>query len=105
MSTTNLLKRLSKLYVSEIVRLHSIPVSIVSDRDLWFTTRLWQGLQIKMGMQLHLSTAFHPQSNRQTERLIQVLEDMLKSCVLEFSGGWEDYIHMCEFAYNNSYQT
>src|SRR5262245_20372142 len=63
MSTTDSLETLSRLYVSEIVRLHGVPVSIVSDRDPRFTARLWRGLQTQMGTALHLSTAFHPQSD------------------------------------------
>ena len=71
------IERLSELYVREIMRLHGVPVSIVSDRDPRFTSRLWSELQRQLGTQLNLSTAYHPQSDGQTERTIMTLEDML----------------------------
>ncbi len=58
-----------------------------------------------MGTKLNFSTAFHPQTDGQSERVIQILEDMLRCCVLEFGGSWERYLPLAEFAYNNSYQT
>ncbi|KAL0556811.1 hypothetical protein IC582_005328 [Cucumis melo] len=94
----------AQLYMSEIVRLHGVPVSIVSDRDARFTSKFWKGLQAAMGMRLDFSTAFHPQTDGQTERLNQVLEDMLRSCALEFPGSWDSHLHLMEFAYNNSIQ-
>ena len=97
--------RLAELYVDEIVRLHGVSLSIVSDRDLRFTSRFWKELQSALGTRLNFSTAFHPQSDGQSERLIQVLEDMLRGCVMEFSGSWDRYIPLMEFAYNNSYQS
>ncbi|KAK9119098.1 hypothetical protein Scep_017191 [Stephania cephalantha] len=103
-STTHRVDRLSILYEREIVRLHGVPLSIVSDRGAQFTSLLWQSMQAQFGTRLELSTAFHPQTDGQSERLIQVLEDMLRMCVLEYGGSWEEYLHLCEFAYNNSYQ-
>ncbi|KAA0055620.1 pol protein [Cucumis melo var. makuwa] len=79
-------------------------MSIVSDRDARFTSKFWKGLQTAMGMRLDFSTAFHPQTDGQTERLNQVLEDMLRACALEFPGSWDSHLHLMEFAYNNSYQ-
>jgi hypothetical protein len=96
--------RLAKEYVNEIVRLHGVPVSIISDRDPRFTSRFWQSLQGAMGTKLNFSTAFHPQTDGQSERTIQTLEDMLRACVLDFKGSWIQYIALIEFAYNNSYQ-
>ncbi|KAL0561578.1 hypothetical protein IC582_002012 [Cucumis melo] len=84
----------AQLYMSEIVRLHGVPVSIVSDRDARFTSKFWKGLQTAMGTRL----------DGQTERLNQVLEDMLRACALEFPGSWDSHFHLMEFAYNNSYQ-
>ncbi|KAA0060279.1 pol protein [Cucumis melo var. makuwa] len=94
----------AQLYMSEIVRLHGVPVSIVSDRDARFTSKFWKGLQTATGTRLDFSTAFHPQTDSQTERLNQVLEDMLRACALEFPGSWDSHLHLMEFAYNNSYQ-
>ncbi|KAL0551253.1 hypothetical protein IC582_010339 [Cucumis melo] len=94
----------AQLYMSEIVRLHGVPVSIVFDRDARFTSKFWKGLQTAMGTRLDFSTAFHPQTDGQTERLNQVLEDMLRACALEFPGSWDSHLHLMEFAYNNSYQ-
>ncbi|KAA0059961.1 pol protein [Cucumis melo var. makuwa] len=93
-----------QLYMTEIVRLHGVPVSIISDRDARFTSKIWKGLQLALGTRLDFSTTFHPQTDGQTERLNQVLEDMLRACVLEFSGSWDSHLHLMEFAYNNSYQ-
>ena len=94
--------RLAELYMNEIVQLHGIPVSIVSDRNPWFMSRFWKELQSALGP--NFSTAFHPQIDRQSERMIQVLEDMLRGCVLNFPGIWDRYISLLKFSYNNSYQ-
>ena len=75
---------LDKLYVREIVRLEGIPLTIVSDRDARFTSRFWGSLQKALGTQLNFSTAFHPQTNGQSERVIQILEDMWRACLLDF---------------------
>ena len=77
--------RLAELYVDEIVRLHGVSLSIVSDRDPRFTSRFWKELQSTLGTRLNFNTAFHPHTDRQSERLIQVLEDMLRGCVMEFT--------------------
>ena len=95
----------AQLYMKEIVRLHGVPVSIVSDRDPRFTSAFWRGLQKSLGTRLDFSTTFHPQTDGQTERLNQILEDMLRACVLHFVGSWDSKLHLMEFAYNNSYQT
>ncbi|KAG8485890.1 hypothetical protein CXB51_019244 [Gossypium anomalum] len=84
------LDKLAELYVSQIVRLHGVPNSIVSDRDPRFTSRFWKKLQEALGTKLHFSTAFHPQTDGQSERIIQILEDMLRCCILELGGSWRD---------------
>ncbi|KAL0291840.1 UNVERIFIED_CONTAM: Transposon Ty3-G Gag-Pol polyprotein [Sesamum radiatum] len=94
------LDKLAELYVAEIVRLHGVPVSIVSDRDPRFTSRFWGSLQKALGTKLHFSTAFHPQTNGQSERTIQTLEDMMRACTMEFKGNWDDHLPLMEFAYN-----
>ena len=98
------LEELCRLYIREIVRLHGIPVSIVSDRDPRFTSQFWKSFQKAMGTQLSMSTAFHPQTDGQSKRTIQILEDMLRACVLDLKGSWEEHLPLIEFAYNNSYQ-
>ncbi|KAK8987271.1 hypothetical protein V6N11_027027 [Hibiscus sabdariffa] len=80
------------------------PLSIISDRDPKFTSRFWQALHDALGTSLNFSTAFHPQTDGQSERVIQILEDMLRGCVIDFRGSWEDFLPLAEFAYNNSYQ-
>ncbi|KAA3470130.1 DNA/RNA polymerases superfamily protein [Gossypium australe] len=85
------LEKLTGLYVSEIVRLHGVPLSIISDRDPRFTSRFWKNLQEALGTKLYFSTTSHPQTNGQSERVIQILEDMLRCCVLEFQGSWEKF--------------
>ncbi|KAJ4718964.1 Retrotransposon protein, putative, Ty3-gypsy subclass [Melia azedarach] len=103
--STYSMDKMASLYVNEIVRLHGAPVSIVSDRDPRFTSRFWPSLQYAMGTKLNFSTAFHPQTDEQSERTIQTLEDMLRACVIQFKGNWDVYLSLMEFAYNNSYQT
>ena len=98
------LEEFCRLYIREIVRLHGVPVSIVSDRDPRFTAQFWKSFQKAMGTQLSMSTAFHPQTDGQSERTIQILEDMLRACVLDLKGSWEEHLPLIEFAYNNSYQ-
>nr|GFA94617.1 putative nucleotidyltransferase, ribonuclease H [Tanacetum cinerariifolium] len=95
--------RLAEIFQQEIVRLHGTPSAIVSDRDPRFASRFWKGLQKAWGTRLKFSTAFHPQTDGQSERTIQTLEDMLRSCALEWTGNWDDYICLVEFAYNNSW--
>ena len=69
--------QLAELYVDEIVRLHGVPLSIVSDKDPCFTSRFWKELQSALGTRLNFSTKFHSQLDGQSERLVQILEDML----------------------------
>ena len=104
MRMTFALERFCRLYIREIVRLHGVPVSIVSDRDPRFTTHFWKSFQKVMGTWMTMSTALHPQTDGQFERTIQVLEDMLRACVLDHKGSWEGHFPLVEFSYNNSYQ-
>ena len=93
----------TELYIREIVRLHGIPILIISDRDPRLTSRFWGKLQEALGTRLNFSTAFHPQTNGQSERMIQVLEDMLRSCVIDYEDSWDRHIPLVEFVYNNSF--
>ena len=79
-------EKLAKIYISEIVRLHGVPLSIISDRGTQCTSKFWKTLHAELGTRLDLSTAFHPQTDGKSERTIQVLEDMLRACVIEFGG-------------------
>ncbi|KAA3466689.1 reverse transcriptase [Gossypium australe] len=99
------LDKLAELYITEIVRLHEVPLSIVSDRDPRFTSRVWKKLQEALGTKLYFSTAFHPQTDGQSKRIIQILEDMLRCCILEFESTREKHLPLIEFAYNNSFQS
>ena len=103
--TDYLLDKLAELYIKEIVRLHGIHVSIISNRDPRFTSIFWGKLQEALGTRLNFSTAFHPQTDGQSERVIQILEDMLRSCVIDLEGSWDQHIALVEFVYNNNFQS
>nr|ADB85416.1 putative retrotransposon protein [Phyllostachys edulis] len=97
--------KLAELYMSRIVSLHGVPKRIVSDRGSQFTFHFWDSLHEALGIYLAFSTAYHPQTDGQTERVNQVLEDMLRACAIEFAADWEKCLPYAEFAYNNSYQS
>jgi hypothetical protein len=96
--------QLSELYISRIVSLHGIPKEISSDRGGLFTSKFWESFQEAMGTHITWSSAYHPQSQGQVERVNQVLEDMLRACVISFGKKWEESLPYAEFLYNNSYQ-
>ncbi|KAL4388638.1 hypothetical protein GQ457_09G019730 [Hibiscus cannabinus] len=102
--TTYTSDKLAEIYIREIVRLHGVPKLIVSDRDSKFTARFWDCLHIALGSRLNFSTSYHPQTDGQSKRVIPVLEDMLRCCIIDFQGSWEKQLPLVEFAYNNSYQ-
>ncbi|GJS20319.1 putative reverse transcriptase domain-containing protein [Tanacetum coccineum] len=97
--------RLARLYLNEIVARHGVPISIISDRDSRFTLRFWQSMQEVLGTRLDMSTAYHPQTDGQSELTIQTLKDMLRACVLDFRGSWDVNLSLVEFSYNNSYHS
>ena len=97
--------RLARLYVNQIVCLHGVPVSIMSDRGATFTSVFWQKLHKALGTRLDFSTTFHPQTDGQSERTIQTLKDMLRICMIDFGGQWNLHFSLIEFVYNNSYHT
>ncbi|GJY26865.1 putative reverse transcriptase domain-containing protein, partial [Tanacetum coccineum] len=99
------MERLARLYLNEIVARHGVPISIISDRDSRFTSRFWQSMQEALGTRLDMSTAYHPQTDGQSERTIQTLEDMLRACILDFRGSWDVHLPLVEFSYNNSYHS
>ena len=81
--------------------MHGLPKLIVSDKDVKFTSKFWKGLFVDLGTKLNFNTAYHPQTNGQTKRVNQVLEDMLHMYVMVKPAKWEDYLHMVQFYYNN----
>ena len=85
------LEEFYRLCIQEIVWLHGVPVSRVSDEDLKFTTHFWESFHRSMGTRLMMSTTSHFQTDGQSERIIQILEDMLRACVLYLKGSWEDH--------------
>jgi len=97
------IEQLADLYIREVVRLHGIPHTILLDHDTKFVSKLWHGFQTAMGTELYLSTAFHPQSDGQSDRTIETLEDMLSACGLDYAGSWDHNLPLAEFTYNNSY--
>ena len=94
----------AELYIARILSLHGIPKTIVSDRGPQFVSKFWEELHKFLGTKLLHSSAYHPQTSGQTERVNQVLEDMLRACVLEFLQKWGESLPLAEFSYNNSYQ-
>jgi hypothetical protein len=95
---------LAKIYMNRIICLHGVPKSIVSDRGTQFTSHFWRQLHESLGTRLEFSTAFHPQTDGQTERVNQILEDMLRACALDYGSSWDDNLPYVEFSYNNSHQ-
>lgn len=95
----------ARVFMEDIVRLHGIPQRIIFDRDLVFTSALWTSLQQSLGTKLNFSSAYHPETDGQTERVNQVLEDMLRMYVMDQQSCWEEYLHLVEFAYNNGYHS
>ncbi|GKE19051.1 putative reverse transcriptase domain-containing protein [Tanacetum coccineum] len=88
MRETNPMEKLARMYLKEVVIRHGISISIICDRDPRFASNFWRSLQKALGMNLYMSTAYHPQTDRQSERSIQTLEDMLRTCVIYFGKGW-----------------
>nr|GFB72735.1 putative reverse transcriptase domain-containing protein [Tanacetum cinerariifolium] len=96
-------KKLARIYINEIVARHGVPVSIISDHDGRFTSHSWQALQKALGTKLNMSTAYHPETDGQSERTIQTLKDMLRACVMDFGGSWDTHLLLVDFSYNNIY--
>ncbi|GJS59055.1 putative reverse transcriptase domain-containing protein [Tanacetum coccineum] len=97
------IEKLMKLYMKEVVTRHGVHVSIISDRDGRFTSLFWQALHKALGTRLDMSTAYHPETDGQSERTIQTLEDMLRAYMLDFGKSWDRHLPLAEFSYNNSY--
>ncbi|WVZ84512.1 hypothetical protein U9M48_031541 [Paspalum notatum var. saurae] len=102
--TTYRAKQYAKLYISRVLALHGVPQTITSDRGSLFVSRFWEHLQTAVGTTLIHSSAYHPQTSGQVERVNHILEDMLRACALTYSTKWDECLPLAEFAYNNSYQ-
>ena len=100
-SMTCSMTKLAALYIKKIVRLHGVPISIVSDRDARFTSRFWGNVQRALGTRLKFSTAFHPQIDGLSERTIHILEDMLRACIMDFQGSWNQITHCDTLNFQN----
>ncbi|GKB32359.1 putative reverse transcriptase domain-containing protein, partial [Tanacetum coccineum] len=97
------LDKLARLYLNKIVARHGIPSSIICDRDGRFTSNFWRSFQKALGTDISMSTTYHPETDGQSERTIQALEDMLRACVINFGKGWVKHLPLAKFSYNNSY--
>jgi hypothetical protein len=103
--TTYNAKKYTEIYIDQIVRLHGVPKTIISDRGAQFIAWFWKQLQHALGTKLIRSSAYHPQTDGQTERVNHILEDMLRACVLQYDKNWDKCLSLAEFSYNNNYQT
>ncbi|GJU67818.1 putative reverse transcriptase domain-containing protein [Tanacetum coccineum] len=103
MRETDPMEKLAIMYMKEVVTRHGIPISIICDRDLRFTSNFLRSLQKALGTSLDMSIAYHPQTDEESERTIQTLEDMLRACVIDYGKGWVNHLPLVEFSYNNSY--
>nr|GFA42692.1 reverse transcriptase domain-containing protein [Tanacetum cinerariifolium] len=88
---TDPMDKLARIYLKEVVTRHGIPVSIISNRDPRFASNFWRSLQNALGTILDMSTAYHPETDGQSERTIQTLKDMLRACAIDFGKGWKSY--------------
>ena len=92
--TTHKATNIANIYMKEVAILHGIPKAIVSDRDSKFTSNFWKGSFEGFGTSLNMSTTYHPQTDGQTKRVNQVIEDMLRMYVMDQPSKWEDYLHL-----------
>ncbi|KAL5777030.1 hypothetical protein ACOSP7_009956 [Xanthoceras sorbifolium] len=98
-------QQVAQLFMDNIQKLHGIPATIVSDRDKIFTSQFWQHLFKAMDTQLCLSTAYHPQTNGQSERLNQCLENYLRCMTSSKPSHWATWLPLAEWWYNTNYHT
>ena len=104
-TTTNVTApQLSQIFMREVCRLHGVPESILSDRDPRFTAHFWRALWAQLGTKLTMSTAYHPQTDGQTERANRTLEEMLRSFVNFHQTDWDQHLSPLEMAINNAKQ-
>jgi hypothetical protein len=101
--TTYSVQQYAELYIDQIVRLHGIPKTIISHRETQFVARFWEQLHECLGTKLIRSSSYHPQTDGQTKRINQILEDMLRASILHFDKSWDKCLSLADFSYNNSY--
>ena len=99
------LNKLAELFLLKIVKYHGVPVSITSDRNPGVTSKFWKAFQETLSAELRYNTTYHPQTDGQSERTIQTLDDMLRASVLQFCDDWQAKLDLMEFAYINSYHS
>ena len=99
--TTYSPKDYAKSHLQEVVILHEVSVSIISDKG----AQIWKSFQKSLGSKVNLSSDFHPQTDGQAKRIIQTLEYMLRDFVIGFKINWDDHIPLIEFAYKHSYHS
>lgn len=97
--------QIAHIFMQNVFRLHGLPKTIIYDHDVKFTLAFWKTLFEGLGTQLNFIIAYHTQIDGQTEWVNQVVEDMLRSYVMQQPSKWEDYLHLVKFSYNNSYHT
>ena len=102
--TTHKAANIAEIFMKQIFRLHGIPKVIIPNRDPKFTRNLCKSLFKGLNTTLNFSTYFHPQTDGQTKRVNQILEDKLRMYAKEQPSKWEDYLHLVDFGYNNHYQ-
>ncbi|GKB20280.1 putative reverse transcriptase domain-containing protein [Tanacetum coccineum] len=102
MRETDPLDKLARMYPKEVVMRHGIPASIICDRDPRFASNFWRSLQNALVTNLDMSTAYHPQTDGQSERTIQTLEDMLRACAIDFGKGWVNHLPLVDWRSSNT---
>ncbi|GJW03931.1 reverse transcriptase domain-containing protein [Tanacetum coccineum] len=96
MRETDTMEKLARMYLKEVVTRHGILVSIICNRDPRFASNFWRSLQKALCTNLDMSTAYHPQTDGQSERTIQTLEDMMRACVIDFGKGWVNHLPLVD---------
>ena len=92
----------AQIFIDNVFQLHSLPKVIISDRDPRFTGKFWRALFDLLGTDLRFSTAFHPQTDGQSERMIQTLENFLRPYVERHPPAWSQYLALAEFVAHNA---
>ncbi|CAI7867914.1 unnamed protein product [Closterium sp. NIES-53] len=100
--TTARTEETAQLFLKHIISQHGIPTTLISDRDPKFTSKFWKELMSLMGTRLAMSSTYHPQTDGQTERLNQIVEQLLRAACKDDINKWDSHLPVLEFAYNNA---